>query len=97
MSDEDRFFVLIVSGVRIVGWLVLGAVVVIVVHLMTGWVELIAGRETVVEMGWAINVSLGVHLATLVAIWRLLDANGRLRRRIHDLEHGRALQLPRAP
>jgi hypothetical protein len=79
MADDNRFLLVVLSITRVVGWLILGGAVVLVVHELKPLVELVAGRETLVDVSLSTSISVGLNVAGLAAILKLRSDNRKLR------------------
>lgn len=95
MADDDRFLLIVLSVTRVIGWIILGIVVVVTVHFLRPLVELVAGRETLVTVSLSTTISIGLNIAGLAAILKLSSDNRKLRGELQQRKSKKSVRSQR--
>ncbi len=95
MADDDRFLLVVLSITKVVGWLILGGVVVLGIYALRPLVELVAGRETLVTVSLSTTISVSLNIVGLAAILKLRSDNRQLRRELQRSKSKKAVRSQR--
>jgi hypothetical protein len=85
-AEDDRWLMGLMAAVNVARWLILAGTILVGIHLLRPLVELVAGRETAVDVSMQVSISFAVSISLGVATGVLVRDNRRLRRRVRELE-----------